>query len=104
MSRKISHEAVDVLYGQNVFVVDIHGEGYHKFYGFSNLRSIHYLRIVARPMGISYGRPLVFDPQLWLPLVEGLLQFCIVAQQPLAAEAIMVLQLLRKIYSNGLLG
>ncbi len=38
------------------------------------------------PMGVSYGMPLVFDPQLWLPLLEGLLQFCIVAQQPLAAR------------------
>lgn len=26
----------------------------------------------------------MFDPRLWLPLLEGLQQFCIVAQQPLA--------------------
>lgn len=88
VSRAMSNEALDVLYGQNIFVVDIHGEGYHKFLKFSaaNLRRVRYLRIVARPMGVSYGIPLVFDPQLWLPLLEGLLQFCIVAQQPLAAR------------------
>lgn len=88
VSRAMSNEALDVLYGQNIFVVDIHGEGYRKFlkFGVANLRRIHYLRIVARPMGFSYKRPLVFDPQLWLPLLEGLLQFCIVAQQPLAAR------------------
>ena len=88
VSRVLSNEALDVLYGQNIFVVDIHGEGYRKFLKFNvvNLRRIHYLRIVARPMGVSYGRPLVFDPQLWIPLLEGLLQFCIVAQQPLAAR------------------
>jgi hypothetical protein len=89
VSRAMSNEALDVLYGQNTFVVDIHGQGYRKFLKFSvaNLRRVHYLRIVARPMGVSYGRPLIFDPQLWFPLLEGLLQFCIVAQQPLAARS-----------------
>ncbi|MCJ1471126.1 hypothetical protein MMC07_009774 [Pseudocyphellaria aurata] len=88
VSRALSNEALDVLYGQNIFVVDIHGQGYHKLLKFNvaNLRRVHYLRIVARPMGVSYGRPLVFDPQLWLPLLEGLQQFCIVAQQPLVAR------------------
>jgi hypothetical protein len=82
VSRAISNEALDILYGQNIFVVDIHGEGYLQFHKFSvaNLRRVHYLRIVAQLMGVSYGRPLVFDPQLWLPLLEGLLQFCIMAQ------------------------
>jgi len=88
VSKAISNEALAVLYGQNIFVTDIHAEDYLKFlkFGVANLRRVHYLRIVARPMGVSYGRSLVFDPQLWLPLLEGLLQFCIVAQQPLAAR------------------
>ena len=88
VSRAVSNEALDVLYGQNVFVADIHGGRYHELLklGVANLRRVRYLRIVARPMGVSYGSPLVFDPQLWLPLLEGLLQFCIVAQQPLAAR------------------
>ena len=88
VSKAISDEALDVLYGQNVFVVSIHGEIHHDLlkFGVANLRRIHSLRIVARPSGISYGKPLVFDPQLWLPLLEGLQQFWIVAQQPLARE------------------
>ena len=88
VSKAISDEALDVLYGQNAFIVDVHGRGYHDLlkFGVANLQRIRYLRIVARPMGISYGRALIFDPQLWLPLLEGLLQFCIVAQQPLAAR------------------
>ena len=87
VSRIISNETLDILYGQNVFVVDIHGEGYRKFlkFGASNLRRVRYLRIVARPMGISYGKPLDFDSHLWLPLLEELQQLCVVAQQPLAA-------------------
>lgn len=88
VSKAISNEALDVLYGQNAFVVDVHGRGYYDLlkFGVANLRRVRYLRIVARPMGVSYGTPLMFDPKLWLPLLEGLLQFCIVAQQPLAAR------------------
>ena len=90
VSNAISNEALDVLYGQNVFVVDVHGRGYRAFlkFGVANLRRVRYLHIVARPMGISYGygKPMMFDPQLWFPLLEGLLQLCIVAQQPLAAR------------------
>ncbi|OQU96269.1 hypothetical protein CLAIMM_02376 [Cladophialophora immunda] len=87
-SDDVIHEALDVLYGQHIFVTNIHGEGHLRIreVGVANLHRIRYLRIVARPMGVSYGRPLVFDPELWLPLLEGLSQFCIVAQQPLAAR------------------
>ena len=88
VSKAISDETLDVLYGQNAFVVDVHGRGYHDLlkFGVANLRRIRYLRIVARPMGISYGSALILNPQLWLPLLDGLLQFCIVAQQPLVAR------------------
>lgn len=88
VSRAISNETLDILYGQHVFLVDIHGNGHFKSLKFTptNLRRIRYLRIVARPMGVSYGRPLVFNPDLWLPLLEGLLELCIVAQQPLVAS------------------
>ena len=87
VSRAISDGALNILYGQNIFAADIHGEGYLDFCKFSvtNLRRIHHLRIVARPIGVSYGKPPRFDPQPWLPLLEGLVQFCIVAQQSLTA-------------------
>ena len=88
VSRDISSEVLDILYGQNIFMMDIHGEGYLRCRKFSaaNLRRVHYLRILARPMGVSYGRALAFDPKLWFPLLDGLLQFCVVAQRPLAAR------------------
>ena len=88
VSRAVSDDVLDVLYGQNIFVANIHGEDYLQFrkFGAANLRRVRYLRIVARPMGISYGRALAFDPKLWFPLLEGLLQFCVVAQQPLATR------------------
>lgn len=89
VSRTISQEALDVLYGQHVFVARIHGEDHKKLAGLSiaNLRRIRRLRIVAQPMGISYGPDqFVFDVQMWRPLLEGLSQLCIVAQQPLEAR------------------
>jgi hypothetical protein len=66
VSRAISSDVLNVLYRQNIFVVDIHGEGYLQFrkFGAANLRRVRYLRIVARPIGISYRRALIFDPKL----------------------------------------
>ena len=106
VSRVTSNEALDVLYGHNLFVANTHGGGYHELLKFSiaNLRRVRNLRIVARPMGISHGRPLVFDPQLWLPLLEGLLGFCIVAQQPLAARGYSGAPTLEENCANGQLG
>ena len=88
VSRAISDEALDFLYGQNTFVVGIYGTDYRRLLklGAANLRRIHHLRIVARPVGTSYENPLVMDPRFWLPLLEGMVQFCIVAQQPLVAR------------------
>lgn len=89
VSKAVSNEALDVLYRHHVFVANIHGEGHLRFTKFSvaNLRRIRLLRIVARPMGISYvPGSLVMDDQLWRPLLERLVQFCIVAQQPLEAS------------------
>ena len=87
VSKVISDEALDVLYGQNIFVVSLHAGNHHDLlkFGVANLRRIRYLRIEARPMGAFYGKPMVFDSQLWLPLLEGLQQLWIVALQPLAA-------------------
>ena len=88
VSKAISDEALDVLYGQTMFVVSLHAGNYHDLlkFGVANLRRIRYLRIEARHMGPCYGKPMVFDPQLWLPLLEGLKQLWIVALQPLAAR------------------
>ena len=89
VSKTISNESLDVLYGQNVFIVDIHGRACSHLFskmGVANLRRIRFLRVVARPMRVCSGGPLVFDPKLWLPLLDGLLQFCIVAEPPLTAR------------------
>ena len=88
VSKVISNEALDVLYGQHTFVINIHGENCRSFiqFGAANLSRVRHLRVVARPMDTSYAKPFVFDPKLWLPLLEGLLDICVVAQQPLVAR------------------
>ena len=66
VSKAISDEALDVLYGQNIFVVSLNAGSYHDLlkFGVANLRHIRYHHIEARPMGAFYGKPMVFDPQL----------------------------------------
>ncbi|KAL8786242.1 MAG: hypothetical protein Q9195_008298 [Heterodermia aff. obscurata] len=88
VSRAVSNEALDVLYGQPIFIVDIYRSNYGNLLklGAANLQRIRRLRILVLPKGVSYGRPFVFDPQLWFPLLEGMLLFCIVALQPLRAR------------------
>lgn len=89
VSRQISEEALNVLYGRNLFIVTVHGGAHNKLlkFGNANLRRIRYLRLVAQPMGICFPKPVQFDSQLWIPLLTGLSQLCLVAQQPLQARS-----------------
>jgi len=89
VSRQISEEALNVLYGRNLFIVLVHG-GAHKNllkFGTADIRRIRYLRLVAQPMGICFPEPMKFDSQLWIPLLTDLSQLCLVAQQPIQAGA-----------------
>jgi len=87
VSRQISEEALNVLYGRNLFIVLVHGGAHNKLlkFGTANIRRIRYLRLVAQPMGICFPEPVQFDSQLWIPLLTDLSQLCLVAQQPLQA-------------------
>ena len=87
VSRQISEEALNVLYGRNRFSVCVHGGGHGKLlnFGIANLRRIRYLELVAQPMGICFPEPLKLDSQLWVPLLTDLSQLYLVAQQPLRA-------------------
>lgn len=84
VSRQISAEALDVLYGRNLFIAHVHGGAQDELlkFGTPNLKRIRYLRLVAQPMG-CFPKPITFDSQFWIPLLTDLSQFCLVAQQPL---------------------
>lgn len=88
VSRQISEEALNVLYGRNLFIVLVHGGAHNKLlkFGIANIRRIRYLRLVAQPMGIWFPTPVQFDSQLWIPLLTDLSQLCLVLQQPLQAR------------------
>ncbi|KAF8847870.1 hypothetical protein BDZ45DRAFT_681615 [Acephala macrosclerotiorum] len=87
VSRQISEEALNVLYGRNLFIVAVHGGAHDKLlrFGTANIRRIRYLRLVAQPMGICFPEPMEFNSQLWTPLLTDLSQLCLVLQQPLQA-------------------
>lgn len=85
VSRQLSEEALDVLYGENVFKVVLHGGRPNILSQFApaNRQRIRRLQLVLRPMGVSYGSPLNLDSQIWPPILANLAKLCIVAQQPL---------------------
>jgi hypothetical protein len=88
VSRQISEEALNVLYGRNLFIVLVHGGAHDKLlkFGTANIQRIRHLRLVAQPMGICYPEPMKFDSRLWAPLLTNLRQLCLVVQQPLRAR------------------
>jgi hypothetical protein len=85
VSRQISDEALNVLYGCNLFSVLINGGAHEKLlkFGTENISRIRYLRLVAQPMGICYPDTMKINSRLWVPLLTDLNRLCLVTQQPL---------------------
>lgn len=84
VSKKVGAEALEVLYGDNVFQVYVHqNRGYHLERQFTdaNRQMIRSLQIVVQPRGCFYDRPL--NSALWSPILAHLKKLSIVAQQPL---------------------
>lgn len=74
VSRQISEEALQVLYGRNIFTVQLRGGDYNtnlKF-GTVNLSRIRYVELLAESSGMNYPEPIKFDSQLWIPLLADL--------------------------------
>jgi len=88
VSKQISEETLNVLYGRNLFIVLVHGGAHNELlkFGTANIRRIRDLRLVAQPMGTCFSKPFEFDSQLWIPLLTDLRKLCLVAQQPLQAR------------------
>ena len=84
VSKLIGSEASSILYGENVFQVDLCEGGQcflRKYFSEANRRKIRRLQLVMRPQGITYGR--MPDSALWSPILATLTTLSIVAQQPL---------------------
>jgi hypothetical protein len=85
VSRQISGETLDVLYGENVFEIDIHHGNHNVVRNFSlaNQLRIRRLQFVIRPEGVSWVPSLRLDSTIWPRIFSNLTKLCIVAQQPL---------------------
>ncbi|KAF2804523.1 uncharacterized protein BDZ99DRAFT_397596 [Mytilinidion resinicola] len=85
LSKQISEEALDVLYGDNVFKLYLHGEGesyLKKNFSHQNRQRMKYLLLIARPRGVSYTPENRVDDVLWRCMLPHLKGLRIVAEQP----------------------
>ena len=86
VSKEVGTEALEILYGDNVFQVCLHGGagGYlRKNFTEANRRKIRIMQVLMQPHGIDYGRML--DSTIFPPVLANLKKLSIVAQQPLQA-------------------
>jgi hypothetical protein len=88
LSKQISGEALDVLYGDNIFKLHLHGRGEYfleKNFAEGNRKRMRYLLLIAQPRGVSYTPERVPDDKLWCSILPQLKVLRIVAEQPLEA-------------------
>lgn len=86
LSRQISDEALDVLYGGNIFKLHLNGEGeqYLKTnFTVENRKRMRHLRLIAQPCGVSYTPGTKPDDALWRLLLPQLASLRVVAEQPI---------------------
>ena len=87
VSKRVGLEALDVLYGENVFQILLHGEGEYylkQHFAKANIDRMRRMQFVMQPQGVSYGRML--ESTLWSPIFANLTKLSIVAQQPLQPQ------------------
>lgn len=85
VSKQISEEALNVLYGENIFQLRLDGAGEYclrKNFSKENRQRMRCLLVVAQPMGVSFNDA-VPDDALWSSILPHLKAFRLVAQQPL---------------------
>ncbi|RDL37345.1 uncharacterized protein BP5553_04778 [Venustampulla echinocandica] len=86
LSKQISEEALDVLYGYNIFKLYLQGEGEYyvkKNFAEANRQRMRHLILIAGPSGSSCTPGKIPDDALWCSLLPQLTALRIVAEQPL---------------------
>ena len=89
VSKQISEEALDYVYGENIFKLDINANSEHLLgqnFPEHNIRRMRSLLVIAQPRGVSYPRKKKPDSVLWSWLLPNLKVFRFVVQPPLAAR------------------
>jgi len=90
LSKQISEEALDILYGENIFKLHLYGEGeYYLKKNFTevNRQRMRYLLLTAQPMGVSYEPSRMPDNALWSSILPTLKGLRILAEQPIEASS-----------------
>ena len=88
VSKQVSDEALDVLYGENSYEIRLGGgedDQNHNFIGRfapSNQRRIRRLQLHVQPTGLWFRHPIEIDPRIWTPLLANATRIRIIAQQP----------------------
>lgn len=88
VSKQIGEEALDLLYGENIFKLCVHGDGEYflrKNFSERNRRRTRYILVIAQPMGASFRPEQKPDNALWSSILPDLKAFRLVLQQPLEA-------------------
>src|SRR5207247_2224933 len=86
LSKQISEECLDILYGENMFELYLNGGGEHylrKNFTEVNTRRMRYLLLIAQPMGFSYKPGGIPDNVLWASILPSLKVLRIVTEQPI---------------------
>lgn len=88
LSKQITEECLDILYGENIFRLCLNGEGElgmkRNFTEMNRLR-MRYLIVTANPAGVSYGTSTP-DEFLWASILSSLKSLLIVAEEPIRAQ------------------
>jgi len=90
LSKQISEEALDILYGENIFKLCLHGEGevyLKKNFTAANRQRMRYLLVTAEPRGVSYEPRKVPDNSLWSSILPTLKGLRVIAEQPVQASS-----------------
>ena len=75
VSKQIGEEALDLLYGENIFKLHLHGEGEYflrKNFSGRNRRRMRYTLVIAQPMGVSFKPGRKPDNALWSSTLPNL--------------------------------
>lgn len=89
LSKRVSEEALDVLYGDNVFKLHLNGnDEYYLKKNFSdrNRERMRYLLLIAQQSGAAMLPGKLVDEALWRSILPDLKGLRIVAEQPVVAR------------------
>lgn len=88
LSKQITEECLDILYGENIFRLCLNGEGeggMKRNFTEKNRFRMRYLIVTASPAGVSWGTSTP-DESLWASILPSLKSLLLVAEQPIRAQ------------------